>query len=171
VSRAGWLLASGLLAGACASPSPAPPTPRRAATTTPSRFAVLGDASPADTGPPTLRIDSQVVTIRGMGVQAEGGRLYGDVDLTEPHTLRLTLYDSLPGRPIADPPPPSRYDRQVIWEARIGPLAPGPYEVWVGRFDPRARMLEIAHEPMRIEVERSASVDSSRVAGDSSSSK
>ena len=39
----------------------------------------------------------------GSAVQVEGGGLYGDVDLTEPHTLRLTLYDSLPGRPVADP--------------------------------------------------------------------
>ena len=161
MTRAGLLLASGLLTGACA-PPPAAPTPRRAPLATPSRFAVLGNASPSDTGPPTLRIDSQVVTIRGMGVQADGGGLYGDVDLSEPHTLRLTLYDSLPGRPIADPPPPSRYDRQVIWEVRIGPLAPGPYDVWIGRFEPRARMVEVAHEPMRIEVERNAGVDSIR---------
>jgi hypothetical protein len=123
---------------------------------------VLGNASPSDTGAPTLRLDSQVVTIRGMGVQVDGGGLYGDVDLSEPHTVRLTLYDSLPGRPVDDPPPASRDDRQVLWEARIGPLAPGPYDVWIGRFDPRARMVEVVHEPLRIEVERTAPPDSVR---------
>jgi hypothetical protein len=147
------LLAGGLLAGACA--------PRRAASPAVSpapaagaHFAVLGNASPSDTGAPTLRLDSQVVTIRGLALQVEGGGLYGDVDLSEPHTVRLTLYDSIPGRPVADPPPPSPHSRQVIYEARIGPLAPGPYDVWVGRFDPRGRLVEVSHEPLRIEVKR-----------------
>ena len=85
---------------------------RAAAVTAPSpvrpRSASRCSATPARRTPalPTLRIDSQVVTIRGIGVQAEGVGLYGDVDLTEPHTVRLTLYDSLPGRPVADPLPP-----------------------------------------------------------------
>ena len=52
-----------------------------------------------------------------------------------------------------DDPPPSPVYRQVIYEATIGPLAPGPYDVWVGRFDAKARMVEVAHEPLRIEVE------------------
>jgi hypothetical protein len=43
--------------------------------------------------------------------------------------------------------------RQVIYEALIGPLAPGPYDVWVGRFDAEARMLEVAHQPLHIEIE------------------
>jgi hypothetical protein len=119
------------------------------------RFTVLGSASPADTGLPTLWIDSQVVTIRGIGVQIEGAGLYGDVDLSEPHTLRLTLYDSLSGRPMDDPlpPTPASRQRQVLYEARIGPLRPGGYDVWIGRFDARARMVEVAHEPLHIEVE------------------
>jgi hypothetical protein len=138
----------GVTLAACAGqPRPAP-SPVRA----PARFQVLGNASPSDTGSPTLRIHGQVVTIRGLGIQVEGGGLYGDVDLTEPHTVRLTLYDSLPGRPVADPPPRPVY-RQVIYEALIGPLAPGAYDVWVGRFDPNARMVEVAHEPLRIEVQ------------------
>jgi hypothetical protein len=119
---------------------------------TPARFQVLGNASPSDSGPPTLRIEGQQVVIRGVGIQVEGGGLYGDVDLSEPRTLRLTLYDSLPGRPVDDPPPSPVY-RQVIYEAVIGPLAPGAYDVWVGRFDAEARMVEVAHEPLRIEVD------------------
>jgi hypothetical protein len=150
----------GVMLAACAGqPRPAP-SPARA----PARFQVLGNASPSDTGSPTLRIDGQLVTIRGLGIQVEGGGLYGDVDLTEPHTLRLTLYDSLPGRPVADPPPRPVY-RQVIYEALIGPLAPGPYDVWVGRFDPKARMVEVAHEALRIEVPATA------VGGDSGRAK
>ena len=152
-------LAAGCLVAGCASSRATVPSPKPVPAGT-SRFEVLGNASPSDTGPPTLRLDSQVVTIRGMGVQVDGGGLYGDVDLSEPHTVRLTLYDSLPGRPVDDPPPPSRDDRQVLWEARIGPLAPGPYDVWIGRFDPRGRMVEVVHEPLRIEVERSAPPDS-----------
>jgi hypothetical protein len=159
VRRTALSLAAGCLVAGCASSRAAAPAPKPVPAST-SRFEVLGNASPSDTGPPTLRLDSQVVTIRGMGVQVDGGGLYGDVDLSEPHTVRLTLYDSLPGRPVDDPPPPSRDDRQVLWEARIGPLAPGPYDVWIGRFDPRGRMVEVVHEPLRIEVERSAPLDS-----------
>ena len=83
----------------------------RAVTTPPPstgfRFEVIGNASPADTSGPTLRIDSQVVTIRGIAIQTEGVGLYGDLDLSEPHTVRLTLYDSLSGRPVDDPLPPA----------------------------------------------------------------
>ena len=147
-----WLALA--VAVACAPGRPAVPSPRHAPPGVLTHFAVLGNASPADTGPPTLRLDSQVVTMRGIGVQREGGGLYGDVDLSEPHTLRLTLYDSIPGRPIQDPPLPSLNDRQVVWEARIGPLPAGPYDVWVGRFDPRGRMVEVTHAPLHIEVLR-----------------
>jgi hypothetical protein len=150
-----------ILTGCARHPRPAP-SPVRA----PARFQVLGNASASDTGSPTLRIDGQLVTIRGLGIQVEGGGLYGDVDLTEPHTVRLTLYDSLPGRPVADPPSKPVY-RQVIYEAQIGPLAPGPYEVWVGRFDPEERVVEVAHEPLRIEVQKApAGADSSRAKAD-----
>lgn len=147
MSRRSAMPIGALLLGCVGPPRPAP-QPVRA----PVSFQVLGNASPSDTGPPTLRLDGQRVTIRGLGIQVEGGGLYGDVDLSEPHTLRLTLYDSLPGRPVADPPVDPVY-RQVIYEALIGPLAPGPYDVWVGRFDAKARMVEVAHEPLRIEVE------------------
>jgi hypothetical protein len=149
------LLAGGMLAAACAPRRPASPAVPPAVAPG-AHFVVLGSASPSDTGAPTLRLDSQVVTIRGSALQVEGGGLYGDVDLSEPHTVRLTLYDSIPGRPVVDPPPPSRHPLQVVYEARIGPLAPGPYDVWVGRFDPRGPLVEVSHEPLRIEVERAA---------------
>jgi hypothetical protein len=141
------VIAWGVTLAACAGQPPMAPAPARPT----ARFEVLGDASPSDAGPPTLRIDGQFITIRGLGIQVEGGGLYGDVDLTEPHTVRLTLYDSLPGRPVADPPPQPSY-RQMIYRALIGPLAPGTYDVWVGRFDPEARVVEVAQEPLRIEI-------------------
>jgi hypothetical protein len=99
-------------------------------------------------------VDSQIVTIRGVDVLIEGAGLYGDVDLSEPHTLRLTLYDSLPGRPITDPipPPPPSAQRQVLYRTRIGPVRPGRYEVWVGRFDARAGVVEVSHRPLRVTV-------------------
>ena len=53
------LLWSCALAGACGGHPVAPPAPMHLLT-----FAVLGNASPADTGAPTLTIDSQVVIIR-----------------------------------------------------------------------------------------------------------
>ena len=67
---------------------------------------------------------------------------------------------------MADPPPQAAY-RQVIYEAQIGPLAPGAYDVWVGRFDSKARMVEVAHAPLRIEVQaRRAAGDSGRGGSD-----
>lgn len=145
-SRVLWASA---LVGACAGHSTPAPSPS-------FQFAVLGNASPTDTGGPTLRIDSQVVTIRGIGVQTEGVGLYADVDLSEPHTVRLTLYDSLTGRPVDDPLPPAPPSerRQVLYEARIGPLSPGGYDVWIGRFDAAARMVEVSHEPLHVTVTR-----------------
>ena len=159
MSRAVLSLASGLMAAACATHQPVAPAPRPAPTAAVSHFEVIGGASPADTGAPTLRLDSQVVTIRGMAVQPERGGLYGDVNLSQPHIVRLTLYDSIPGRPIQDPVPPSRYDRQVVWQARIGPLAPGPYDVWLGRFDRRSGTIEVLQEPLHIEVEQPSGAD------------
>lgn len=153
-ARATLLALGACMAGCAPRPLP-PPIPAPAV-----RFQVLGNAAPSDSGPPTLRLEAQTVTIRGMALQVEGGGLYGDVDLSEPHTVRLTLYDSLPGRPVDDPPPPSGY-RQVVYQAEVGPLPPGPYDVWVGRFEPRERMVEVAHEPLRIEVERASSPERS----------
>jgi hypothetical protein len=125
-------------------PAPAPPL----------RFDVLGNASGSDSGSPTLQVDSQIVTIRGVDVLTKGAGLYGDVDLSEPHTLRLTLYDSAAGRPISDPLPaaPPSDQRQVLYQARIGPVRPGRYEVWVGRYQARAKLIEVSHQPLQIVV-------------------
>lgn len=149
--RARLLLWTCVLGGACGGRAATAPGPEQRLS-----FAVLGNASPADTGPPTLRIDSQVVIIRGIGIQTEGVGLYADLDLSERRTVRLTLYDSLSGRPVDDPLPPAppSQRRQVLFEARIGPLKPGAYDVWIGRFDPAARMVEVAHQPLHIQVPR-----------------
>jgi hypothetical protein len=149
--KAGAPLWACALAAACSRQTAPAPVPEHRLS-----FAVLGNASPADTGPPTLTIDSQVVIIRGIGVQTEGVGLYADLDLSERHTVRLTLYDSLAGRPVADPLPPAPTSRlrQVVYEARIGPLKPGEYDVWIGRFDPAARLVEVAHQPLHIRVPR-----------------
>lgn len=143
-----------VLAAACGGRHPpSPPVPA-----TPFRFQVIGSASPADTGAPTLTIDSLMVTIRGVALQTDGVGLYGDLDLSEPHTVRLTLYDSLPGRPVDDPLPPAEpsHRRQVLYEARIGPLPPGGYDVWIGRFDPVARVVEVSHQPLHIDLTRAS---------------
>jgi hypothetical protein len=105
-------------------------------------------------------VDSQLVTIRGVDVLTEGAGLYGDVDVSEPHTLRLTLYDSAAGRPVDDPlpPAPASARRQVLYIARIGPVPPGDYEVWVGRYDPRRKLVEVSHAPLRITVPRNPAV-------------
>ncbi|MEO6057590.1 MAG: hypothetical protein ABIQ49_12185 [Gemmatimonadales bacterium] len=165
------MLLLGGFAAACAPPAPARGPVAPVTSVAPAlRFQVLGNASPSDTGAPTLRLGPRKITIRGLAVQVEGGGLYGDLDLTEPRTVRLTLYDSLPGRPVNDPPPPSRY-RQVIYQAEVGPLAPGPYDVWVGRFDARHRVVEVAHAPLHIEVEAGSALDSGgAVAGEAADS-
>jgi hypothetical protein len=138
-----------LLATACGGRHVAEPAPAPA-----FRFEVIGGASPSDTVGPTLRIEGQMVTIRGIAIKMEDVGLYGDLDLSQPHTLRLTVYDSLSGRPVDDPlpPPPRSRLRQVVFEARIGPLAPGPYEVWLGRYDARAHVVEVSHAPLHIDV-------------------
>lgn len=113
---------------------------------------MLGEAAPSDTGPPIARVAGDVVILRGDARQVEGGGVYGDVDLSEAGTIRLTLYDSLPGRPVDAPlPSGSRFGR-VVYEARIGPLAPGAYAVVVGWFDPRAQLIELRHEPLQVEI-------------------
>ena len=96
------------------------------------------------------------MTIRGLAVETEGVGLYGDLDVSESHTVRLTLYDSLAGRPVDDPLPPAPPSerRQVLYEARIGPLAPGGYDVWIGRFDAKEKLVEVSHAPLHITVAR-----------------
>jgi hypothetical protein len=40
----------------------------------------------------------------------------------------------------------------VLFEARLGPLRPGPYDVWVGRWDPRSQTVVVTTQPLHIEV-------------------
>lgn len=112
---------------------------------------MLGNASPSDSGPPTLLLANRVITIRGMDLQRTDGGLYADVDSTQQGTLRLTLFDSIPGRTVQEATPAPGW-RQVLYEARLGPLDPGPYEVWVGRWDPKSHTVVVTTEPLRIEV-------------------
>jgi hypothetical protein len=116
-----------------------------------SGFQILGNASPSDTGPPTLVLADRVITIRGMDVQRTDGGLYGDVDSTQRGTLRLTLFDSVPGKPVHKATVAPGW-RQVLYEARLGPLAPGPYDVWVGRWDPGTRTVVVTTQPLHVEV-------------------
>jgi hypothetical protein len=149
--RARLALLTCALATACGRHAVTAPSPSQRLS-----FTVIGNASPADTSGPTLRIDSQVVIIRGIAIQTEGVGLYADLDLSERHTVRLTLYDSLSGRPVDDPLPPAppSHLRQVVYEARIGPLTAGEYDVWIGRFDPAARAVEVRHQPLHIRIPR-----------------
>ena len=149
------LLALGACVAGCAPRPLPPPIPAPAV-----RFQVLGTRPHRTAVPRRCAWRRRRSPSGAWRSQVEGGGLYGDVDLSEPHTVRLTLYDSLPGRPVDDPPPPSGY-RQVVYQAEVGPLPPGPYDVWVGRFEPRERMVEVAHEPLRIEVERASSPERS----------
>ena len=135
------------LAAACAGHHP-PPGPSPAPST---GFRILGAASPSDTGPPTLLLADRVITIRGMDLQRTDGGLFGDVDSTQPGTLRLTLFDSVPGHTLQRPTRAPAW-RQVLYEARLGPLMPGPYDVWVGRWDPASHTVVVTTHPLHVEV-------------------
>jgi hypothetical protein len=117
-----------VLAGACARQQPAisaasPPAPQ-------VRFAVVGEAGPADTGAPTAWVAGGVITIRGSACQVVGGGIYA----------------------VDAPPPQGVRSRQVRYEARVGPLAPGAYGIVVGWFDPRTHLIEVRREPLHVEV-------------------
>lgn len=112
---------------------------------------MLGNASPSDTGPPLLLLADRVITIRGMDLQRTDGGLFADVDSTQRGTLRLTLFDSVPGRTVQEATLPPGW-RQVLYEARLGPLSPGPYEVWVGKWDPQSHTVVVTTQPLRVEV-------------------
>ena len=116
-----------------------------------SGFRILGNASPSDSGPPTLLLADRVITIRGMDLQRTDGGLYGDVDSTQRGTLRLTLFDSVPGKTVQKVTAAPGW-RQVLYEARLGPLAPGLYEVWVGRWDPSSHTVVVTTQPRHVEV-------------------
>jgi hypothetical protein len=125
-----------------------------------AQIRVLGEPGPGDAGPPAVRVDGALVTIRGVARQVEGGGIYGDVDVSDPGTLRLTLYDSLPGRPVDALLP--REARAVVYEASVGPLAPGGYDVVVGRYDPRSRLIEVQDGRFHVKVPPSRPRASSR---------
>ncbi len=131
---------------ACAHHPPPMPPPVSA-----SGFRVLRDAAPSDTGAPTLLLLDGVITIRGVDQQRTDGGLYGDVDSTQRGTLRLTLFDSVPGQTVQTTSPAPGW-RQVVYEAEFGPLAPGPYEIWVGRWDPSSHTVVVTTQPLRVEV-------------------
>ncbi len=86
-----------------------------------------------------------------MDHQRTDGGLYGDVDSTQRGTLRLTLFDSVPGKTVQEATPVPGW-RRVLYEARLGPLSPGPYDVWVGRWDPASRTVVVTIEPLHVEV-------------------
>lgn len=134
------------VAVACAHQPPPAPKPVAA-----SGFRVLRDAGVSDTGAPTLLLVDRVITIQGADRQRTDGGLYGDVDSTQRGTLRLTLFDSVPGQTVQAASPPPGW-RQVIYEAQFGPLAPGPYEIWVGRWDPASHTVVVTTQPLRVEV-------------------
>jgi hypothetical protein len=86
-----------------------------------ARVCLLDEPSSEDAGPTVVRVKGALVTIRGVARQVEGGGIYGDVDVSDPGTLRLTLYDSLPGRPVDAPLPREARSRAVVYEATSGP--------------------------------------------------
>jgi hypothetical protein len=135
-----------LVIGCSHGPPPSSPGPVAA-----NGFQVLGNASPSDTGPPTLRLSDRIITIRGMDLQRTDGGLYGDVDSTQRGTLRLTLFDSVPGKSVHNVTRAPGW-RQVLYEAQLGPLAPGPYDVWVGRWDPNTGTVVVTTQPLHVEV-------------------
>jgi hypothetical protein len=136
------------LAVAVACANHPPPAPRPVAA---SGFRVLRDANPADTGAPTLLLVNRIITIQGVDQQRTDGGLYGDVDSTQRGTLRLTLFDSVPGQTVQAASPAPGW-RQVLYEAQFGPVAPGPYEIWVGRWDPKSHTVVVTTQPLRVEV-------------------
>ena len=141
------LIIATAVAVACAPGQPSPrPDPVAA-----SGFRVLGNASPSDTGPPMLLLADRIITIRGLDLQRIDGGLYGDVDSTQHGTLRLTLFDSVPGKTVQRATLAPGW-RQVLYEARLGPLLPGPYEVWIGRWDPRSHTVVVTTHPLHVEV-------------------
>jgi hypothetical protein len=143
VSRAVPLLA--FMAGACAHRASLMPLPE-------ARVRVLGQPAPDDAGSPVASVEGALVMVRGITRQVEGGGLYGDVDMSDSGTIRLTLYDSLPGRPLDAPSPREVRSRVVVYQATVGPLPPGGYDLVVGRYDPRSRLIEVRTERLHVKV-------------------
>lgn len=93
-----------------------------------------------------------MVVIRGTAAHVRGGDLLGELDLSAPGTVRLTLYDSLPGRPVEQPPPSGTAFQTVRYEARVGPLTRGSYDVVVARYLPGRHLVVVPNAPVRVEV-------------------
>ncbi|MGH7497636.1 MAG: hypothetical protein ACREL3_02160 [Gemmatimonadales bacterium] len=86
-----------------------------------------------------------------MDLQRTDGGLYADIDSTQRGTLRLTLFDSIPGKTVQETIPAPGW-KQVLYEVRLGPLQPGPYDVWVGKWDPGSHTVVVTTQPLHIEV-------------------
>jgi hypothetical protein len=97
-------------------------------------------------------VSGRTVVIRAAAPRLQGGELRGEFDLSEPNTVRLTLYDSLPGRPVGEAPPAAIPSRAVRYEATVGPLPPGVYDVVVGYYDPREHLVVVRDAPVRVRV-------------------
>lgn len=113
---------------------------------------MLGAARPDGEGPAHVEVSGRAVVVRGVAPRVEGGELHGEFDLSEPGMVRLTLYDSLPGRPVDEAPPPGIGSRSVRFEARIAPLPAGAYEVVVGHYDPREHLVVVRDAPVHVRV-------------------
>jgi hypothetical protein len=117
----------------------------------PVRVTVARAAEPADSGTPGVAAAGRYILVRGVARSPAGSSLYGDVDLSAPPLLRLTLYDSVPGRPL-DAVPPSADGVPVRYEARVGPVPGGEYQVTVGKYQPRSRLIVAESLPERVVV-------------------
>jgi hypothetical protein len=115
-------------------------------------FRVLGEPRPGEANGLHIEVSGRAVVIRGIAPRLEGGELHGEFDLSQAGTVRLTLYDSLPGRPVDAAPPADAPYRSVRYEARIGPLPAGVYDVVVGHYDPRAQLVVVSGAPVRVQV-------------------
>jgi hypothetical protein len=100
-----------------------------------------------------VRAAGRYVLVRGTAESPLGASLYGDVDLSSPPQLRLTLYDSVPGRPL-DALGASEARRRVRFEARLGPVHPGEYDLIVGHYQPRTRLIVAEYPPAHIVIDR-----------------
>lgn len=143
-----WAAAALVVVLSCAKggtslPAPAPPV----------QVTVQGPVETGDSGAPRVSAAGRYVVVRGVADAALGAELYGDVDLSSPPLLRLTLYDSVRGRPLsAVPPDPPAGRRAVIFEARVGPVPGGEYEATVGRYRAHARLIVVDYPSQRVVV-------------------
>ena len=139
-----WLFAFGLACSCRPQPFTLPaPEPQ---------FQVLGEARQGEAGAPLVGVSGRTVIIRGTAMRLEGGELHGEFDLSEPGTVRLTLYDSLPGRAVDQALPRGTPSQPTRYEGRIGPLAVGVYDVVVGHYDAGRHLVVVGDTPVRVRV-------------------